>query len=138
MKITVQEALSAAIQILVASDTARIDAEILLAHCLCKELSYLYTWPEATLTEVELERFHGCIERRYAGEPVAYITGYRNFWNQRLVVADNVLIPRPETELLVEKSLVRIPNAEDLSVADLGTGILTNDFSTSNSVSWLY
>ncbi|MEE9494836.1 MAG: peptide chain release factor N(5)-glutamine methyltransferase [Gammaproteobacteria bacterium] len=122
MKTTVQAALTAAIQKLVMSETARIDAEIILGYCLSKELSYLYTWPEAILSDEQLRCFNAYIERRWLGEPVAYITGYRDFWNQRLIVSENVLIPRPETELLVERSLKRLGPVEVLSVADLGTG----------------
>ncbi len=104
-----------------AGDSARLDAEVLLSHCLGKPRSHLFAWPEQALP-AETERcFETLIERRLAGHPIAHLTGSREFWSLPLAVTPDVLIPRPETELLVETALRRLrhPRAR---VADLGTG----------------
>lgn len=105
-----------------AHDTARLDAELLLAHALNKSRSYLHAWPERMLTDVETESFAALIARRAAGEPIAHILGTREFWSLELSVTPDTLIPRPETELLVELALARIPNGAQWRIADLGTG----------------
>ncbi|MRI32203.1 peptide chain release factor N(5)-glutamine methyltransferase [Endozoicomonas sp. OPT23] len=103
------------------SDTARLDAQILLCHVLQKDNSYLFTWPDKELTEPQLEAFHQLIEQRAQGTPVAYLTGERDFWSLKLKVNPSVLIPRPDTEHLVEIALnQQLP--ENALVADLGTG----------------
>lgn len=103
------------------SDTPRLDAEILLCHLLEKPRSYLYTWPDRVLSYDQLSAYRTLIQRRETGEPVAHITGQREFWSLMLKVTVDTLIPRPETELLVEKALQRLPDAP-CSLADLGTG----------------
>lgn len=103
-------------------DQPRLDAEVLLAHVLNRPRSYLHAWPEATLTSGEESRFLELVERRSQGQPVAYLTGHREFWSLDLEVTPDTLIPRPETELLVEQTLVRIPDGKPVHVADLGTG----------------
>ncbi|MNF50563.1 Release factor glutamine methyltransferase [compost metagenome] len=103
------------------SPTPRLDAELLLAHALGKPRSYLHTWPER---EVEAEpgaRFAADLARRKAGEPVAHILGRQGFWSLELDVAAHTLIPRPDTELLVETVLELLP-ALPAMVLDLGTG----------------
>lgn len=105
-----------------ASATPRLDAEVLLAHALGKPRSYLYTWPERELTPAEQAAFQALQARRRQGEPVAYLTGEREFWSFALAVTPAVLIPRPDTEVLVEQALARLPLAQPVSVADLGTG----------------
>lgn len=103
------------------SPTPRLDAELLLAHALGKPRSYLHTWPER---EVEAEpgaRFAADLARRKAGEPVAHILGRQGFWSLELDVAPHTLIPRPDTELLVETVLELLP-ALPATVLDLGTG----------------
>jgi release factor glutamine methyltransferase len=104
------------------SDTPRLDAEILLVHVLQKPRSYLYTWPDARLTASQWRHFETLLIRRFRGEPIAYITGYREFWSLKLRVTPATLIPRPETERLVELALNQIPYHSQTLVADLGTG----------------
>lgn len=103
------------------SPTARLDAELLLAAALGKSRSYLHTWPERIVGSEAAETFAGYLARRRAGEPVAYILGQQGFWKLDLEVAPHTLIPRPETELLVEAALVRVP-PRPARVLDLGTG----------------
>ena len=103
------------------SPTARLDAELLLAAALGKPRSYLRTWPEHEPGAEQLAAFAALLERRRAGEPVAYILGHQGFWSLDLEVAPHTLIPRPDTELLVETALQLAP-ATPLRVLDLGTG----------------
>ena len=103
------------------SPTPRLDAELLLADALGKPRSYLRTWPEHELEDEQLARFQNSLQRRRQGEPVAYILGHQGFWSLDLEVAPHTLIPRPDTELLVETALELLP-AMPLSVLDLGTG----------------
>ncbi|WXL24778.1 peptide chain release factor N(5)-glutamine methyltransferase [Ectopseudomonas mendocina] len=103
------------------SPTAQLDIELLLANALGKNRSYLRTWPERELDAEQLERFNQALARRQAGEPVAYILGQQGFWTLELEVASHTLIPRPDTELLVETALSLIP-ATPAHVLDLGTG----------------
>jgi release factor glutamine methyltransferase len=110
------EALSAA------SDSPRLDAELLLAHSLQQPRSYLRTWPERHPTETETMAFQALLARRQAGAPVAHLLGVREFWSLALQVTPDTLIPRPETERLVEQALLRIPADRPATVADLGTG----------------
>jgi release factor glutamine methyltransferase len=100
----------------------RLEAEVLLAHVLDKSRSYLVAWPERALSREQRERFQELTARRRKGEPIAYLTGHREFWSLDLEVTPAVLIPRPETELLVERALLRIPETGDCRIADLGTG----------------
>ena len=103
------------------SPTPRLDAELLLAQALGKSRGYLHTWPEREPEASQLERFQAALARRRAGEPVAYILGRQGFWSLDLDVASHTLIPRPDTELLVETALALLP-ATPLQVLDLGTG----------------
>ena len=103
------------------SPTPRLDAELLLAAVLGKPRSYLRTWPECELDGEQLVRFQAHLLRRRQGEPVAYILGHQGFWSLELEVAPHTLIPRPDTELLVETALELLP-ATPLSALDLGTG----------------
>ncbi len=100
----------------------RLDAEVLLAHVLDKERSYLRAWPERELDDDALSRFQQLLRRRQQGEPLAYLTGWREFWSLLLQVTPATLIPRPETELLVEQALEKIPANANWHIADLGTG----------------
>ena len=104
------------------SDSPRLDAELLLCRVLGQGRSYLFTWPERPLTAAQSAAFEGLVERRAGGEPVAHILGERGFWTLDLKVTPDTLIPRPETELLVEAALARIPADAAWQVADLGTG----------------
>ena len=104
------------------SPTARLDAELLLAAALGKPRSVLHTWPERIVSTEAAQAFDGYLKRRRTGEPVAYILGLQGFWNIDLEVAPHTLIPRPETEMLVETALELLPGAIPHRLLDLGTG----------------
>lgn len=93
----------------------------MLCHVLGKDRVYLRTWPEEQLSEAQIERFQGLLARRIAGEPVAYLVGHRAFWTLELQLNSDTLIPRPETETLVQCALDTLP-ATPCRVLDLGTG----------------
>lgn len=103
-------------------DSAHLDAEVLLAHALGVARTYLHAHPEQVLERQTLATFRDMVERRVSGVPVAYLTGVREFWSLPLEVNEATLIPRPETELLVECALARIPPDAAWRIADLGTG----------------
>ncbi|MFJ4196482.1 peptide chain release factor N(5)-glutamine methyltransferase [Pseudomonas sp. NPDC089534] len=103
------------------SPTARLDAELLLAAALGKPRSFLHTWPERIVPSEVVLVFTEYLQRRRSGEPVAYILGQQGFWKLDLEVAPHTLIPRPDTELLVEAALELLP-ATPARVLDLGTG----------------
>ncbi len=88
------------------SDTAKLDAEILLLHVIEKPKAYLFTWPDAVLTTEQLEYFTSLVEQRLLGHPIAHLIGKRDFWTLTLEVNNSTLIPRPDTELLVETVLI--------------------------------
>jgi release factor glutamine methyltransferase len=98
-----------------------LDAELLLAHALSKSRTHLKTHPEHSPSAEQARHYAELLERRAAGEPIAYILGYRDFWTLTLAVNPSVLVPRPETELLVERALALGPNGP-ARIADLGTG----------------
>lgn len=103
------------------SESATVDARVLLCHVLQCQPVTLMTYPEKALTEDQRHQFQQLIDLRKQGRPVAYLIGYRDFWNLRLSVSEKTLIPRPETELLVEIALgLTLPS--DAQVIDLGTG----------------
>ncbi|MEO6103107.1 MAG: peptide chain release factor N(5)-glutamine methyltransferase [Pseudoxanthomonas sp.] len=98
------------------------DARVLLAHALGKSPAWLIAHDDEPLDSDALLRFSGLLKARVEGSPVAYLTGRRGFWTMDLAVTPDTLIPRPETELLVELALARIPQDAKSRVADLGTG----------------
>jgi release factor glutamine methyltransferase len=100
----------------------RAEAGILLAHALGKPRSWLVAHADDPADEAGAAAFAALVERRAAGEPVAYLTGHRGFWTLELEVTPATLIPRPETELLVELALARLAQDGAPRVADLGTG----------------
>jgi len=100
---------------------ADLDAQVLLAHALAIPRAQLRSHPEAPADPQRIPHYLALIERRAAGEPLAYLTGWREFWSLTLAVNPAVLVPRPETELLVERALALRAAAEG-RVADLGTG----------------
>jgi release factor glutamine methyltransferase len=104
------------------SESPRLDAEVLLARALDLPRSYLYAHPEEVLDEASSARFFATLEKRLEGLPLAYITGEKEFWSLSLAVGPGALVPRPETELLVELALREIPRRGELSLLDLGTG----------------
>jgi release factor glutamine methyltransferase len=119
---TIAQALQQAARRLEEHETAHLDAEVLLMHVLGKPRSHLHAWPEQALTADQQARFETLVARRAAGEPIAYITGQREFWSLPLEVTADTLIPRPDTEILVEQVLAVLPDSQPLYVADLGTG----------------
>jgi release factor glutamine methyltransferase len=103
-------------------DAARLEAELLLAHALGVSRAWLYAWPEHEPSAEVCDAFERQVAARERGEPIAYLIGRREFRSLDLEVTPDVLIPRPETELLVELALARMPLDCEASVADLGTG----------------
>ena len=116
-KISITEALNQACQNIV-----RTDARMLLQKILGVNHAYLITHPEQQLTLDQTQKFHSLITQRIRGEPVAYLTGEREFYSLNFQITSAVLIPRPETELLVELALERISMSQSCEVLDLGTG----------------
>ena len=105
-----------------ASGLVPLDAQILLAHVVAKDRAWLVAHAGDVLARDEADLFFALAKRRRAGEPVAYLTGVREFWGLPLAVSPAVLIPRPETEALVELALSRLPADRDVRVLDLGSG----------------
>lgn len=118
---TIREVLAAASRLLEGRGT-RLEAEVLLAHVLACSRAQLYAAGEGTLEESARVRFEGFLNRRLHGEPLAYLLGYREFWSLVLKVTPETLIPRAETEHLVEQALIRLPTGAGCRIADLGTG----------------
>ena len=106
---------------LVSSPSAALDAELLLCHVLGKTRTWLFTWPERQLDAEQQSRYASLLARRANGEPVAHLTGEREFFGRPFLVTADTLIPRPDTETLVELALA-LPLPEAARVADLGTG----------------
>ncbi|MEC7644286.1 peptide chain release factor N(5)-glutamine methyltransferase [Idiomarina sp.] len=124
MSLSIKDALDWARQQL-ASNTeltdAAVDSRVLLSYLLDKPISYFMTWPERCLSESQFQQLQRWVERRCSGEPVAYIVGEREFWSLPLAVNESTLIPRPDTECLVETALsLSLP--QQARVLDLGTG----------------
>ncbi len=126
--LSITEALDTAIKQLHSSDTAKLDSEILLLQVLNKTVhppltkTWLLTWPEKTLTAKQIQQYNHDLNLRESGMPIAYITGTKDFWTFSLKVNSHTLIPRPETELLVESALEKISSTEETHILDLGTG----------------
>jgi release factor glutamine methyltransferase len=118
---SIEQSLNSATNTLTQSESAALDAAVLLCHVLKKPRSYLLTWPERELTKEQNSQFNELVARRQKGEPVAYIVGEREFWSLPLKVSSSTLIPRPDTERLVELALEKI-GLEPGSGLDLGTG----------------
>ncbi len=114
---TIREALDAA-----QKATSRIEARVLLREVLQQTDAYLLAHDDELLTAEQAQQYVALVVRRVAGEPIAYITGSREFHGREFVVSPAVLIPRPETELLVELALQRLPAGAPSRVLDLGTG----------------
>jgi len=123
MAIEIEKALSlAASQLDPVSSSPSLDAEILLSHVMDKHRAHLRAWPQERLTPQQKHTFENLVARRRAGVPIAYIIGRREFWSLEFHVTPDTLIPRPETELVVEHALLRLPAEGTHRVADLGTG----------------
>ncbi|MGZ5620849.1 MAG: peptide chain release factor N(5)-glutamine methyltransferase [Methylobacter sp.] len=120
---SIKSALTEAVDALaLVSDSALLDAEVLLCQALNKPRSHLRAWPDKLLQTEQLTAFKTLLVQRQKGIPVAYITGNREFWSRDFQVSPDVLIPRPDTELLIELSLKLIPADEPVNIIDLGTG----------------
>ncbi len=120
---TVDQLLSAAThRLFLNSESARLDAEILLAHVLKRSRTWLRTWPDCNITRTKITTFNQLVAQRQNGIPVAYIVGQRDFWLHSFHVTPDVLIPRPETELLVEQCLRIISQHKYHKMLELGTG----------------
>jgi release factor glutamine methyltransferase len=104
------------------SESPRLDAEVLLCRTIDMPRSYLFAHPEDELDALSYERFSHLLERRIGGEPMAYIMGMKEFWSYELFVSPATLVPRPETELLVDLALREIPRKAVWEILDLGTG----------------
>lgn len=104
------------------SETAKLDAELLLAHSLGKPRSYLYSWPDKTLSAAESEQFQTLVELRLKPTPVAYLLVEREFYSLTLKISPVALIPRPETELLVETALEYCADIQHPKILEMGTG----------------
>jgi release factor glutamine methyltransferase len=104
------------------SDSAVLEAEILLCTVLGKERSHLRAWPDQPLKPEHAQAYKALLIERQQGKPIAYITGNREFWSREFEVSPAVLIPRPDTELLIELSLALIPANQPCNIIDLGTG----------------
>ena len=102
-------------------ENPQLEAHILLAHALDCDRAVLITWPERIVPEDIAANYKALIQRRTHHEPIAYITGTKEFWSQSFIVTPDTLIPRPETELLVQLALDVLPPSP-ITVLDLGTG----------------
>ena len=121
----IKDLISHGIQQLANSDTPRVDAELLLLHVLKCSPVFLKAYPEKEISDAESREFESLLIRRVTGEPIAYILGEKDFWTFSVMVSKDVLVPRPETELLVEKALEKIKQHDQqklLNILDLGTG----------------
>jgi release factor glutamine methyltransferase len=119
----IQQALLQARQNLAdSSPTARLDAQVLLSHILQCNTAHLLAWPEKKLNQEQLTNYQHLIQQRQQGVPVAHLTGSREFWSLNFSVNDSTLIPRPETETLVEFILDKFNDREKIKLLDMGTG----------------
>jgi release factor glutamine methyltransferase len=120
---TLKQALLAAQQSLSeVAENPQLEAAMLLCHLLEKPKSYLYAWPEASLSETQQAQYQTLLDQRRKGSPIAYILQQREFWSLSLRVTPDTLIPRAETELLVERALHHLQACQNPVIADLGTG----------------
>lgn len=126
MIVTIEQAIQHAKQQLIKTgllDSPLLDAELLLCHTLDVNRSYLFTWPEKELTTHQYEQFQQLIEQRLTHQPIAYILGNKEFWGLDLQVSSDTLIPRADTETLIEATLALKPaNINQCKILDLGTG----------------
>ncbi|MFQ2085865.1 peptide chain release factor N(5)-glutamine methyltransferase [Aeromonas veronii] len=117
----IQQARAHIMTVLAGGESPRADADVLLCHLLDCRRSYLMTWPERELDAAQQATLQRWLARRLNGEPIAHLVGEREFWSLPLKVSPATLIPRPDTEVLVEQALTRIPQGP-CAVLDLGTG----------------
>ena len=120
---TIQQALQQARQNLAeSSPTAGLDAQVLLSHILQCNTAHLLAWPEKKLNREQIANYRQLIQQRQQGVPVAHLTGLREFWSLNFSVNDSTLIPRPETETLIEFILDKFSDREKIKLLDMGTG----------------
>ncbi|HCH53586.1 MAG TPA: peptide chain release factor N(5)-glutamine methyltransferase [Aeromonas sp.] len=117
----IQQARAHIMATLAEGESPRADADALLCHLLACRRSYLMTWPERELDAAQQATLQAWLDRRLAGEPIAHLIGEREFWSLPLKVSPATLIPRPDTEVLVEQALARLPTGP-CALLDLGTG----------------
>ncbi len=117
----IQQARAHIMATLASGESPRADADALLCHLLSCRRSYLMTWPERELDAAQQATLQAWLDRRLAGEPIAHLIGEREFWSLPLKVSPATLIPRPDTEVLVEQALARLPTGP-CALLDLGTG----------------
>ena len=117
----IQQARAHIMATLASGESPRADADALLCHLLDCRRSYLMTWPEHELDAAQQATLAGWLARRLNGEPIAHLIGEREFWALPLKVSPATLIPRPDTEVLVEQALARLPGGP-CALLDLGTG----------------
>ena len=119
----IQQALQYAVQnISNTSPSANLDAQILLSYILNCNRAHLIAWPEKELSLQQIDSFQELIKQRQQGSPVAHLTGQREFWSLNFKVNNSTLIPRPETETLIEFILDKFGERKELTVLDMGTG----------------
>lgn len=119
----IQQALQqASKQLAETSPSVMLDTQVLLTHVLRCNTAHLAAWPEKTLSDAQLADFQKLVVKRRQGVPVAHLTGSREFWSLDFLVDNSTLIPRPETETLVEYLLDNFGNRENLKLLDMGTG----------------
>lgn len=123
MTMNIDSALATATQALRdVSDSPRLDAELLLMSVLGEPRSHLFAHPDRELSADDAIQLTALVKRRLKYEPVAYLTGEKEFWSLSLQVSPETLVPRPETELLVEETLALVPRDSSMAILDLGTG----------------
>jgi release factor glutamine methyltransferase len=119
----IQQALQQASKSLAeSSPSATLDAQVLLSSVLQCNSAHLLAWPEKYLSEDQLSHYLQLLQQRQKGIPVAHLTGQREFWSLNLSVSSSTLIPRPETETLVEYIVTKFSREDDLRLLDIGTG----------------
>ena len=118
----INDAIKYATRRLISSNSKRIDSEILLCSILKCNRATLYTHAEKNLSELNKKKFEGLVNKRLKGYPIAYLTKQKEFWSHKLYIDETILIPRPETELLVEKTLELISIHSLNDILELGTG----------------
>ena len=107
------------------TDSPKLDVELLLAHAINKTRTYLFTWPERTISSDEFKKFQILFSQRLLGKPIAYILASKEFWGLNFNVNQHTLIPRPDTEILVEETLQKAKNRQGcpphIEILDLKT-----------------
>jgi release factor glutamine methyltransferase len=120
--LTIKVLLAKAVQTLEKQKTPELDAELLLSHTLKQTREHLFSYPEKTVNLKQAETFENLIKKRKAGWPLAYLCGHKSFYGNNFIVNENVLIPRPETELLLETALSEAIKGKAQTIIDIGTG----------------